>query len=180
MRVPRGTAVEVVVSSGRPKPGPPPTTGIPTVTEAGSTPAQTAPPPKTRVPDVRGLSLVAGVGRLLAADLRVDVHYVGVPGRVGSIVRQTPGAGTTSAGDRVSITVSAGRKPTFLSVPDVLTDKLGVAERALRRAGFVPRVFLIRGPAIQRSLVLDVEPAGERAAPKGAQIVLLVGGGPRA
>jgi serine/threonine-protein kinase len=89
-RVERGTAVDIVLSSG-----------------PEATPTPTPTPTVTEVPDVVGLDVATAIERLESAGFVVDVREQPAEEPAGTVIRQRPGAETTAAiGSTVTITLA--------------------------------------------------------------------------
>jgi hypothetical protein len=114
-RVPGGSKVRLNISSGQTSGGVPPP------------PPPPPPPPGTKpatvtVPDVTGRAQEAAQRQLNSAGLKAGVVYVPSDQPEGTVVSQSPEAGTTQKrGTRIQLNVSLGSNPGNLQpVPDVL------------------------------------------------------------
>jgi serine/threonine-protein kinase len=113
------------------------------------------------VPDVVGRPAPAAVTALRLKGL--DVHMVDVvtDQPQGTVVAQTPGAGTQVAhGATVTLRVSQAR----VTVPDVLGNQRDSAVAAIRGAGLKPKAFVVSSTQKQGTVVAQHPHAGARIA----------------
>jgi beta-lactam-binding protein with PASTA domain len=170
--VEKGAKVTINVSSGPGGPGQ-------TTTTTTSTTTATAPAAApVRVPNVRGLAVVAGLRRLNAAALRPTVRYVPSSQRAGIIVAQVPAGGTSAARDSgVRINVSTGPNPAAsATVPDVVGQDQAAAATTIRQAGF--RVVVLFRPTKDQSqdgVVIEQQPPAGTSIPRNSYVALFVG-----
>jgi beta-lactam-binding protein with PASTA domain len=168
-RVPGGSKVRLNVSSGQasggvppPPPPPPPGTKPATVT----------------VPDLTGQQEEAAERQLNSAGLKSGVVYVPSNELQGTVVSQSPAAGTTQKrGTRIQLNVSLGSNPGELrAVPDVLGQDPATAKTKLENAGFTVQTLQqgVTDPS-QIGKVVDEQPAGGRRAPAGSPVTIYVG-----
>jgi serine/threonine-protein kinase len=144
--VPRGTAVDVVVSDG---------------------------PAPVDVPDVTGRPEGEAVPALEAVGLTVSVDPERVFDDTvpeGSVVSQDPAPGQVERGTTVRLVLSQG--PELVTVPDVVARQFGAAERELTELGLVVVREDIRGAFFGTVREQSLEPGTE--VPKGTEIVLSV------
>jgi serine/threonine-protein kinase len=154
-RAPKGSTVDLRVSNG------------PVSTNKGG-----------KVPNVIGKSQRDAVAVLQNAGYQVDSSPVASSRPRGTVVSQTPPAGTRApARSKVTIGVSLGSGP---REPRTIPDVTGQAERTARQtlilAGFTVRTA--ERPATtpgDNGIVLDQKPAAGGSAPVGTQIVIYVG-----
>ncbi|PYI67066.1 serine/threonine protein kinase [Arthrobacter livingstonensis] len=140
-----GTKVDLVVSKG-PKPIP-----VPSLVGRTSADAQSA---------LKGVGLVAAV----APD---QVNSATVP--AGSVVSQSPGDGTLTAGGKVTLTISKG--PKMVMVPDVVGKQVDAARAQLEALGFKVKVENVFGGFF--GTVRFQDPQGVEA-PEGSTVTLRV------
>jgi beta-lactam-binding protein with PASTA domain len=130
---------------------------------------------RVRVPDVVGNSVSAAREALRSAGLTVTVVSVESQEPTGTVVAQSPGAGTEARkGASVRLSVSSG--PTRLAVPDLTGLDEESARLELLNAGFDVRLAdeSTTDPA-QDGLVLRQTPAAGTQAAEGAVVTLTVG-----
>lgn len=169
-RVSGGSKVRLNLSSGQAAGGVPP-------------PPPPPPPPGTKpatvtVPDVTGQPQEAAQRELNSAGLKAGVVYVPSDQQEGTVVSQSPDAGTTQKrGTRIQLNVSLGPSPgEQRAVPDVLGEDPATAKTKLEAAGFKVQT-LPQGvtDANQIGTVVDEQPAGGRRAPVGSTVTIYVG-----
>ena len=170
-RVPGGSKVRLNISSGQTSGGVPPP------------PPPPPPPPGTKpatvtVPDVTGRAQEAAQRQLNSAGLKAGVVYVPSDQPEGTVVSQSPEAGTTQKrGARIQLNVSLGPSPgQQRAVPDVRGQDPAAAKTRLESAGFKVQT-LPQGvtDANQIGTVVDEQPAGGRRAPVGSTVTIYVG-----
>jgi beta-lactam-binding protein with PASTA domain len=170
-RVPGGSKVRLNISSGQASGGVPPP------------PPPPPPPPGTKpatvtVPDVTGQEQQAAQSQLNSAGLKSGVVYVPSNELLGTVVSQSPEAGTTQKrGTRIQLNVSLGSNPGELrAVPDVLGQDKATAKTKLERAGFTVQTLQqgVTDPN-QIGKIVDEQPAGGRRAPVGSPVTIYVG-----
>jgi serine/threonine-protein kinase len=131
-----------------------------------------------KVPSVVGRQQAAAQRTLVRAGLRSRVTYVTAQQPQGTVVSQTPTAGTTvRRGTRVGLKVSTGPSaPQQTAVPDVTGEDQATATSDLQNAGFQVQVVEqdTTDPS-QDGIVLDQDPAGGSQAPQGATVTIVVG-----
>ena len=167
-RVPGGSKVRLNISSGQTSGGVPP----PPPPPPGAKPATVT------VPDVTGRAQEAAQRQLNSAGLKAGVVYVPSDQPEGTVVSQSPEAGTTQKrGARIQLNVSLGPSPgEQRAVPDVLGEDPAAAKAKLESAGFKVQT-LPQGvtDANQIGTVVDEQPAGGRRAPVGSTVTIYVG-----
>jgi len=170
-RVPGGSKVRLNISSGQTSGGVPPP------------PPPPPPPPGTKpatvtVPDVTRRAQEAAQRQLNSAGLKAGVVYVPSDQPEGTVVSQSPEAGTTQKrGTRIQLNVSLGPTPgEQRAVPDVRGEDPAAARAKLESAGFKVQT-LPQGvtDASQIGTVVDEQPAGGRRAPVGSTVTIYVG-----
>ena len=142
-RAPRGSSVRLNVSSGS--------------TQTGPGTAQAT------VPNVVGMRDSDALARLQQAGFRVSTTSITSTRPSGTVLTQSPSAGTVAArGSNVSITVSGG--PRVRRVPNVVDETEAAARRILRDAGFTVRAVdrAVTDPARDGIVVDQVPAAGSR------------------
>jgi len=166
--VPRGSKVRLNLSNGR-------TTG------GGSPPPPLPPPPALKtvaVPDLTGQPQAAAQRQLNTAGLKVGVVYVPSDQPQGSVVSQSPVAGTTvKRGTRIQLNASLGPNAgAQQTVPNVVGMTPQQARARLTSAGFTVQQ-LTRKVSVhsQDGRVVDEQPAGGRKAPAGSAVTIYVG-----
>jgi len=131
-------------------------------------------PVEIDVPRVVGLPVAEARERLRQLGLRSTVARVQASSEPGTVVRQSPGAGTSlREGQAVRLEVSSG--PALVSVPDVVGLDEAAARAELRAAGFGVQVVdgETSDPA-QDGLVAAQSPGGGSSAREGAVVALTV------
>ena len=130
------------------------------------------------VPDVTGRAQEAAQRQLNSAGLKAGVVYVPSDQPEGTVVSQSPEAGTTQKrGTRIQLNVSLGPSPgEQRTVPDVRGQDPAAAKAKLESAGFKVQT-LPQGvtDASQIGTVVDEQPAGGRRAPVGSTVTIYVG-----
>jgi beta-lactam-binding protein with PASTA domain len=180
-----GSRVRLNVSSGeRPAPtATAPATTTPAATTTGkstTTPKPAAQPsgPVT-VPDLVGENRKTAAEKIRALKLRVTIRYVPAEDAVGTVVSQSPAAGTTrKAGEGVLINLSfgPGGQDTAKAVPSVMGKDEQTATSILQGAGFVVEVWRQTvSRSSQNGLVIDEQPGAGQQAPEGSTITITVG-----
>ena len=135
-------------------------------------------PPKTTVPNVKGLSRDEAVSRLASANLVADVHEVPSDQAPDVVLAQAPKAGErVDEKTKVRINVSSGPRP--VSVPDVVGQAYDSAASLLQGQGFAIAKKLVESdqPA---GVVVDTDPKPGSSVAPGSSVTLLVSKGPKA
>jgi beta-lactam-binding protein with PASTA domain len=174
-RVPGGSKVRLNISSGQTAAGAPPPPPPPPPPPA---PPRSTKPPTVTVPDVTGRPQAGAQRQLNSAGLKANVVYVPTDEPEGTIVSQSPDAGTTrKRGTRINLNASLGPNPGAQRVvPDVLGDDPAAAKAKLESAGFTVQT-LPQGvtDASKIGTVVDEQPAGGRRAPVDSTVTIYVG-----
>src|SRR5438445_3322619 len=133
--------------------------------------------PKTTVPDVRTKTEADAVAALTAAHLVSDVHQVNSNQPPNTVIAQDPPAGTTvNQNAKVRINVSSGPKP--VGVPSVLGQSYESAASILQGQGFsVARVDVQADQPVDT--VIKQDPAPNAFVSPGSKITLTVSKGPK-
>jgi serine/threonine-protein kinase len=134
-------------------------------------------PPKTTVPNVKGLSRDEAVSRLVSANLRYDVHEVPSGEQPDLVLAQDPKPGErVDENTKVRINVSSGPRP--VSVPNVVGQAYDSAASLLQGQGFAVAKRLVDSnqPA---GVVVDSDPKPGSSVAPGSSITLLVSKGPK-
>ncbi len=133
-----------------------------------------APPVRTRVPRLTGLSRAAAVSAGRRAHLRVSFgHAYSARVHAGAAVAQRPGPGALVArGARVRVTLSRGPAP--VPVPAVTRENVAAAQRTLTSLGFSTRIQPVPAPGTPPGTVTAQSPAAGPAAPAHTTIILSV------
>jgi beta-lactam-binding protein with PASTA domain len=171
--VDKGSKVTINVSSGSGGGG---TTTTTTTTSTTTTTTPSA--AGVRVPNVRGLAVVAGLRRLNEAVLRPTVRYVSSSRRAGIIVAEVPAGGTIAKrAARVRLDVSTGPNPAAVAtIPSVVGEDETAAVATLRQAGF--RVVVLDRPTSDQSkngIVVEQQPRAGSSIPRGSYVAVFVG-----
>jgi serine/threonine-protein kinase len=130
------------------------------------------------VPDVTGQPQEAAQRQLNTAGLKAGVVYVPSDQPQGTVVSQSPAAGTTAKrGTRIQLNVSLGPNAGALkAVPDVVGLTPQAASMRLTAAGFkVQRLTQTVSSQSQNGMVVDEQPAGGRKVPAGTTVTIYVG-----
>jgi beta-lactam-binding protein with PASTA domain len=164
---PSGTKVRLNVSSGAPPAGgsPPP-------------PPPPAPPASKSVPDVTGQAQQAAQRQLNTMGFKARVVYVPSDQPEGSVVSQSPDAGSTAKeGTRITVNASLGPDPgAGQIVPKVIGLDPQAATSRLVSAGFKVQRLVQKTPVrSQNGKVVDVQPARGFRAPAGSVVTIYVG-----
>lgn len=132
-------------------------------------------PGTVRVPNAVGLTEAAGRDRLVAAGFKVTQALVFSDQKAGSIIAQSPQAGSKAAkGATVRINVSKGSATVI--VPNVVGSSVGDAQTTLAKAG-LKGVVQLHVPSAQPSgTVVAQNPAGGQAK-RGSEVRLNVSTG---
>jgi eukaryotic-like serine/threonine-protein kinase len=134
-------------------------------------------PPKTTVPNVKGLSRDEAVSRLASAHLQANVHEVPSTEQPDVVLAQDPQAGQkVNQNTKVRINVSSGPRP--VSVPNVVGQAYDSAASMLQGQGFAVAKKLVDSdqPA---GVVVDSDPKPGSSVAPGSSITLLVSKGPK-
>jgi beta-lactam-binding protein with PASTA domain len=134
-------------------------------------------PPKTTVPNVKGLSRDEAVSRLASANLQADVHEVPSSEQPDVVLAQSPKAGErVNENTKVRINVSSGPRP--VSIPNVVGQAYDSAASMLQGQGFAVAKKLVDSnqPA---GVVVDSDPKPGSSVAPGSSITLLVSKGPK-
>jgi serine/threonine-protein kinase len=132
----------------------------------------------SNVPDVVGSKASAAVARVKAAGLDAHVRTIRAQGAPGTVVSQSPSAGTSVAkGSTVALNVAASQT----TVPDVTGQLAADAKVALRTAGLVPVEFKVPGTE-PKGTVTAQKPLANKKVLRGSKVRINVstgtGGGP--
>jgi membrane peptidoglycan carboxypeptidase len=134
------------------------------------------PPPAGNIPNVVGLTLAAATAKLTGAGFSVTSSTVNSVNPKGTVVTQTPGAGTNAVnGSVVQLEISNGVAATT-TVPPVTGMSVGSAQAALQNAGFVVSIVdkIVTNPS-QYDVVLSQTPGGGASAKQGSVVRITVG-----
>jgi len=134
-------------------------------------------PPKTSVPDVRGMNYGDAVQALNDANLNAKKHEIFSQKPVGQVVSQDPPAGEQVVeGTEVTLDVSRGVKQ--VSVPSVVGMSEDNARAALEQAGFAVTSTSAPSDTVPSGVVSDQSPDGGTQAEKGSTVTITVSTGP--
>lgn len=166
-RLTQGSTVTLHVSNGQAATVAATTTAATTTTTATTTAAA----PTAVVPDVTGQDMVSGAGQVEAAGFVAETDPVPGGGSPGSIVSESPPAGTQGkAGDTVRLGVAVPSNPPSTQIPDVTGKTASEARAALLQAKLTVRTTYQSGKA---GVVLRESPTG--TAPAYTQVTISVG-----
>jgi beta-lactam-binding protein with PASTA domain len=132
--------------------------------------------PKTTVPKVVGSSSTDAVAALVAAHLQANLVQVGSDKPAGTVTATDPKGGSkVDQGTTVRVNVAKG--PQQFAVPSVVGEQFDQANSDLQNAGFIVlrKDVKSKEPA---NTVIDQSPPGGSAQPKGSTITLTVSKGP--
>ena len=131
-------------------------------------------PVTVEVPRLVGLRAAEARSQLQELGLRVTQRPVESTQPKGTVVRQSPGPGTTlREGQAVLLSISTG--PARVSVPDVIGLDEESARQELEAAGFDVQVVDEPTEAVEEDrIVLDQDPAGGSSRPKGSVVTITV------
>jgi eukaryotic-like serine/threonine-protein kinase len=166
-QLPKGSTVTLQVSNGR-RSTLPATTTTATTTRRVTT---TAPAPTAAVPAVTGQDMASGAGQVEAAGFVAETDPVQGGGTPGSIVQESPSAGTQApAGGTVTLSVATPPSPPSTQIPDVTGKTAAEARAALLQAKLTVKTAYAQGA---RGVVLRESPTG--TAPAYTQVTISVG-----
>lgn len=170
--------VPVVDFTAPPAPVTTTTTLAASATTVAAAPSTTARPlamsSGASVPAVVGLSRTAAVAAIERAGLEAQVKMVGSSDEPGSVLDQSPVAGSSvDIGSTVVIAVAEPPPVEMVRVPNVLNLRSDAAVAALEKSGFKVTVIRQRGPA-SAGRVWKQSPAADENAPKGATVTIWV------
>jgi beta-lactam-binding protein with PASTA domain len=183
----KGSRVRLNVSNGeRPAQTTPTTTAAtPPTTTTATPPATTtkAPPPQpagpVTVPDLVGQNRKTAAEKIRSLKLKVTIRYVPAEDAVGTVVSQSPAAGTTrkpGEGVLINLSFGPGGEDTAKAVPGVIGKDEQTARSTLEGAGFVVEVWRLKvARSSQNGVVLDEQPGGGQRAPEGSTVTTTVG-----
>jgi eukaryotic-like serine/threonine-protein kinase len=174
-RLDTGQTVTLHVSNGHPvTTATTPTTSTVQTTTASTT--QTTPAATASVPDVVGQDAAGGAGQVEAAGFVAETDPVSASGSPGSIVQESPAAGTDApVGSVVRLQVAVGSSRPAVHVPNVVGQKAAAARAALLAKPLTVRTEYKKGPAKSVGVVLSQTPAAGSTAPAYTQVTLVVG-----
>jgi beta-lactam-binding protein with PASTA domain/tRNA A-37 threonylcarbamoyl transferase component Bud32 len=131
-------------------------------------------PAKVTVPNVTGQSETSATAELANLGLRADVSEEESEQEPGTVLRQSPGAGTSvDKGSTVAIVVA--KEPTRVEVPGVVGQDQASASSSLSAAGLtvVTRTQQTDDPS-QDGLVVDQDPPQGARVRRGSQVTIFV------
>jgi beta-lactam-binding protein with PASTA domain/predicted Ser/Thr protein kinase len=147
-RVPKGNAVRLLVSTGK---------------------------PRVAVPDVLGARESDAVAVLRAAGLVPDPHDIFSDKPTGTVIAQDPKGGTSVVkGSTVRVNISKGQQN--IGIPSVIGQSFADASRQLRAAGFTPIREDVEDAA-PRGTVVNQDPGPGTLHPPGTEVTLSVSTG---
>jgi beta-lactam-binding protein with PASTA domain len=179
-----GSRVRLNVSSGE---RPAPTATAPATTTPAATTGTTTTTPKpaaqpsgpVTVPDLVGENRKTAAEKIRALKLRVTIRYVPAEDAVGTVVSQSPAAGTTrkpGEGVLINLSFGPGGQDTAKAVPSVMGKDEQTATSILQGAGFVVEVWRQTvSRSSQNGVVIDEQPGAGQQAPEGSTITITVG-----
>jgi eukaryotic-like serine/threonine-protein kinase len=141
--------------------------------------AHRTPTPLPTVPGVVGLRKVGADARIGNAGY-VPLHeLINSHRKVGTVVRQKPGAGTQlSRGSTVLLDISSGPKVTTVQIPSVAGERLLSAIHDLHVAGFRVSPHRQASTTVPKSTVISVSPGPGTPLVKGSTVVIVYSSGP--
>lgn len=143
--------------------------------DEGSAPTATVQAERVTVPDVSGMEEGVARDRMVAAGLEPTSTLKPSPKPKGTVVSQTPAAGTTvEKGDGVALVVSKG--PAVKGVPNVVGMPAADATAALTEAGFESKATQAFAQQ-PKGIVAKQTPKPGAKAKKGAVVTLVVSKG---
>ncbi len=148
--------------------------GTTVVLEVADPPEPPPAPATVEVPRLVGLRAAEARGQLRELGLRVTQRPVESTERKGTVVRQSPPAGTDlRKGQAVLLTVSTG--PARVSVPDVVGLDEETARQDLEAAGFEVQVVDEPSESVDDDgIVLDQDPPGGSSRSRGSVVTITV------
>jgi eukaryotic-like serine/threonine-protein kinase len=147
-RVAKGNAVQIFVSTGK---------------------------PRVAVPDVLGAREAAAIVTIRAAGLEPDTHDIFSDKPAGTVIAQDPKGGTSVVkGTTVRINISKGLQN--IGIPNVIGQSFADASRQLRAEGFAPVRQDVDDPA-PKGTVVDQDPGPGTLQPPGTEVTLNVSTG---
>jgi len=169
-RLDRGQAVTLHVSNGRPVKVVTATVG----TTTAKTPTTTTPVQQVAVPDVSGQDVAVAAGQVESAGLVAETAPTTGGGTAGTVVDESPAAGSqAAAGSVVTLAIATGSNRPQVQVPNVVGQKSAAARATLLRAKLTAKTVYKKGPAKNVGVVLSEAPTG--AVPAYTQITITVG-----
>jgi len=132
-------------------------------------------PQPIAVPNVVGQNVDSASSALQGAGFAVATKQVDDNSPKGTVVRQSPAAGTSQV-PGTTITLSVSRGPKTSTVPDVTSQDQASAQAVLRAAGFKVHIENqdVTDPS-QDGVVLSQNPEGNTQAPPGTVVTIEVG-----
>jgi serine/threonine-protein kinase len=168
-QLPKGSTVTLHVSNGHSVRVDPTTPATTTAATTATTPAATA-----AIPSVTGQDEASAAGQVEAAGFVAETDPVTASGAPGSVVQQSPAAGTqAAAGSVVKLAVATGSSRPPQQVPNVVGQKAAAARAALVQAKLTVRTQYKHGPKQSVGVVLAESPTGSQ--PAYTQITITVG-----
>jgi len=133
-----------------------------------------------RVPNVVGQAKVDATANLLAAGFTPQPLNVNAHRLAGTVVKQTPAAGTADVkGATVVIDVSTGpATPTSRQVPSVTGVAIAGAVAQLTALGFKVQKVPQPSTTVAKGMVISTNPAGGTLIPRASTVVVTVSSGP--
>ena len=177
-KAPRGSGVRLNVSKGKSAQAAPPRPAAAPPTAPPAKPKQPAAAPVS-VPSVVGLTLSAAEAKIRAAGLVVDARNVPSSEPKGTVVSQSPSAGTSvkrGSGVLVNVSLGPSKQPTSqATVPDVAGEDQTTARSDLVNAGFtVAVVYQSTNDPTQDGVVSDQTPQGGTRAAAHSKVTIYV------
>ena len=135
-------------------------------------------PPPVPVPDVTSETQEDATSALRAQDFTVGTVKQVYSDTVseGRVVKQDPADGKAPQGSAIDLWVSKGHAP--VAIPAVVGNTQQAAEKALRKAGFVPVIKTAYSNDIDRGDVISVDPPEAEMTTYGSPVTILVSQGP--
>ncbi len=134
-------------------------------------------PSNKTVPNVTGQMEPSARAALTSAGFSVQVLTTNSKQTPGTVISQSPAAGSQVApGSLVTITVAKSAPPTTTNVPSVTGDTVAAARSVLTAAGFtVTQTTQTVTSKSQNGIVLSQSPSGGSNAKKGSTVTIVVG-----
>jgi eukaryotic-like serine/threonine-protein kinase len=132
-------------------------------------------PPQVTVPSVIGKGQDSATAEIINSGLRVNVTEQDSTREPGTVLSQSPGAGTlVTKGSTVDITVARASRQ--VTVPNVRGQDQGAASSAITAAGLSPSVTTqtVTSPS-EDGKVIDQNPSGGTKVNRGSAVTITVG-----
>jgi hypothetical protein len=139
----------------------------------------TPPPPTATVPNVLGLSLTDATAALTAVHLATSSSERESSSTPGSVLEQSPAAGTQVAlGSTVALVVAKAAVPVNATVPSIVGSPEATATAAIAAAGLTAGTRTTASSALAAGTVSAQSPAAGTTVPLGSAVAYTVSTGP--